>query len=193
MEITRKHKVLFVVLGMAVAAFIADRVMPGGSPAGPSQAQAAPAVDEMSDEVAPEVSSPADDRETQAAEIRTSLARRFDSVAGSHRLEPSTVKDAFCPSVQWVGPTGGKVVADDEVEVDSAEVKAQEFARTHQLKGAIVASGRSIAIIDGNCVSIGQKVDGFELRYVTADTAVLTCQGAAVVLKLNAPAQQKVN
>jgi len=192
MEISKKHIVMFVVLGIAVAVFIADRVMPSGSPAGPSKAQAADA-EVLSDEMSPEASSPADDRETQAAEVRTALARRLDSVARSHRLRPSAVKDAFFPSPQWVGPRGGKVAVDEEPKVDSAEVKAQEFARMHQLKGAIVASDRSIAIIDGNCVSIGQKVDGFELKSVTADTAVLTCQGAEVVLRLNAATPEKAN
>ena len=191
MEIQKKHKVMFAVLGLAVVVFLADRVMPGGSPAGPNEAQAA--IGEPGDEIAPEVFSPADDRETQAAEVRTALAKRLDSVARSHRLEPSAVKDAFFPSPEWVGPRGGKVVVDEEPEVDSAEVKVQEFARMHQLKGAIVASDRSIAIINGDCVSIGQKVDGFELKSVTANTAVLTCEDAEVVLKLNAAAPQKVD
>ena len=192
MKIQKKHKVMFVVLGIAAIVFLADRVMPGGSPAGPSQAQAA-AVDELSDEMAPEAFPPADDRETQAADVRTALARRFDSVVRSHHLKPSAVKDAFFPSPEWVGPRGGKVVVEVEPEVDSAEVKAQAFARMHQLKGAIVASNRSIAIIDGNCVSIGQKVDGFELKSVTANTAVLACEGAEVVLKLNAATPEKAN
>ena len=182
---------MFAVLGVAVVVFLADRIMPSGSPTGPNEAKAAPS--ELSDEIAPEVFSPADDRETQAAEVRTALARRLDSVARSHRLEPSAVKDAFFPSPEWVGPRGGKVVVDEEPKVDSAEVKAQEFARTHLLKGAIVAADRSIAIIDGNCVSLGQKVDGFELKSVTADTAVLTCDDAVVVLKLNAATPEKVN
>lgn len=191
MEITKKHKMMFVALGIAVAVFLADRVMPGGSPSGPNQAQAA--IGEPGDEIASELSSPVDDRETRAAEVRTALAKRFDSVARSHRLKPSAVKDAFFPSPQWVGPRGGKVVVDEGPTVDSAEVKAQEFARMHQLKGAIVASDRSIAIIDGNCVSIGQKVDGFELKSVTADTAVLTCEGVEVVLRLNAATPEKVD
>ena len=192
MQITKKHKVMFVALGIAAAVFLADRVMPGGSPTGPSEAQAVPA-GELNDGGSPELSSPADDRETQAADVRTALARRLDSVARSHNLEPSVVKDAFCPSPGWVGPRGGKVVVDDQPEVNSAEVKAQEFARAHQLKGAIVASDRSIAIIDGNCVSLGQKIDGFELKFVTADTAVLTFEGVAVVLRLNGAPPDNVN
>ena len=194
MEISKKHIVLFVAVGIAAVVFLVDRVMPGGSPTGPSEAQAV-TVDELSDEIAPEVFSPVDDRETRAAEVRTALARRFDSVARSHRLEPSAVKNAFFPSLEWVGPQGDKIVVDEEPEpeVDSAEVKAQEFARMHQLKGAIVAPGRSIAIIDGNCVSIGQKVAGFELKSVTAGTAVLVCEGAEVVLKLNTAMPAKVN
>ena len=131
MEITKKHKMMFVALGIAVAVFLADRVMPGGSPSGPNQAQAA--IGEPGDEIASELSSPVDDRETRAAEVRTALAKRFDSVARSHRLKPSAVKDAFFPSPQWVGPRGGKVVVDEGPTVDSAEVKAQEFARMHRV------------------------------------------------------------
>ncbi|MCP4379487.1 MAG: hypothetical protein GY794_25365 [bacterium] len=183
---------MFVALGIAVAVFVADRAFPGGSPAGPSKVQAASG--ELS--VEPVAEPPVfDDRETQAAEVRTALARRLDTVARSHRLESAVVKDAFFPSPDWVGPqdNGGKVVVDEEPVVDSAEVKAQEFARMHQLKGAIVASGRSIAIIDGNCVSLGGVVDGFELKSVTSDTAVLTCEGATVVLRLNSDDQKKIN
>jgi hypothetical protein len=191
MEISKKHKVMFVVLGIAVVVFLADRVMPGGSPVGPGEIQAADA-EALSDEIAPEAFSPADDREIQAATVRTALARRFDLVARSHHLDPSSVKDAFVPSTEWVGPRGGsnKLVVDEGPEVDSAEAKAREFARVHQLKGAIVASDRSIAIIDGNCVSIGHMVDGFKLKSVTVNTAVLTCEGAEVVLKLNAPSEK---
>jgi len=195
MAIEKKHKVMFVAFGIAVLVFVADRVMTGGSPTGPSQAQADIA-DKLSDGIAPEVSPPpADDRETQAAEVRTALARRLNSVARSHRLDPSSVKDAFCPSPQWVGPREGEVsvAAEPEVKVDSNEVKAREFARTHQLKGAIIASDRSLAIIDGNCVSIGQKIDGFELKSITADTAVLVCEGVEVVLNRNAATPEKTD
>ena len=192
MKISRKHMVMFVALGIAIVVFLANRVMPGGSPTGPDTVQAAPAA-ELDDTILPELPLPVDDRETQAAEVRTALAKRLDSVARSHRLGQSAVKDAFFPSAQWVGPREGKVVVDDEPKVDSAEVKAQEFARMHQLKGAIVAAGRSIAIIDGNCVSVGQKVDGFELKSVTASTAVFVCEGVEVVLNLNAASPDKTN
>lgn len=188
MEISKQRIVIFVVLGIAVVVFLADRVLSGGSPTGPSQTHAS-AVGELGEDIAPEASSPAiNDRETQAAEVRTVLAKRLESVARSHHLDPSRVKDAFFPSPQWVGPRDakGKVVVDKEPEINSAEVKAQEFARTHQLKGAIIASDRSMAIIDGNCVSIGQKIDGFELKSVTANTAVLVCEGVEVVLNHNA-------
>jgi len=180
-----------VALGIAVVVFLVDRIMPSGSPAGPSEAQAT--IGEPGDELVPEAFSPVDDRETQAADLRTALAGRLDSVARSHHLKPSAVKDVFFPSPEWVGPRGGKVVVEVEPEVDSAEVKARAFARMHQLTGAIVASNRSIAIIDGNCMSIGQKVDGFELKSVTANTAVLACEGAEVVLKLNAAPPEKAN
>jgi hypothetical protein len=190
MEITKKQKIMFAVLGLAVTVFVADRVMPGGSPTGPQAVHAAVA-DELSDGVLPDVFEPQSDRETQSAEVRTALAKRLDLVASSHRLDESAVKDAFLPSPQWVGPRGGKVVVEVEPEVNSAELKAREFVRLHQLKGAIVASGRSIAIIDGNCVSVGQQVDGFELKSVTSSTAVLVGQGVSVVLNLNASPTDK--
>lgn len=185
MEIPKKHIGLFVALAIAVAVFIADRASPSGSPTGPQSADAAE-VDAPNDEIKAQESCPIDDRQTRAAAVRTTLADRLNSAARSHHLQPSRVKDAFAPSPEWVGPKEGKVViAEVAPEVDSVEVKIRQFVKAHQLKGAIVASGRSIAIIDGNCISIGQQVDGFELKSVTADTAVLVCDGAEVVLRLD--------
>jgi hypothetical protein len=192
MQISKKHIVMFVALGAAVVVFMADRVMPGGSPTGPDTVEGAVA-DDPNDASQLELLSPVSDRETQVAEVRTALAKRLSMVERSHRLGQSEVKDAFFPSPEWVGPREGKVVVDNAPEIDSVQVKANAFARMHQLKGAIVASGRSIAIIDGNCVSVGQKVDGFELKSVTADSAVLVCQGVSVVLNINAPEPNKTN
>ena len=183
---------MFAVLGVAVAVFISDRISPGGYPTGPDSAQAAVGGD-ASDVLLPDLTPPASDREAQAAEVRTSLARRLGSVSKARRLGSTGVRDAFKPSDEWVGPRQDKVVVAKAPDVDTAAVKAQEFVRKHRLKGAIVASGRSIAIIDGNCVSVGQKVDGFELKSVTSNTAVLACEGVEVVLNLDAPAPEKVN
>jgi hypothetical protein len=192
MQISKKHIVMLAALGVAVIVFVADRVTPGGSPTGPDTVQAAVA-DEPNNNIQPELVSPVSDRETQAAEVRTALAKRLAMVERTHRLGQSSVKDAFFPSPEWVGPREGKVVVDKVPEVDSAVVKANEFARVHVLKGAIVASGRSIAIINGNCVSVGQKIDGFELKSVTANTAVLVCQGVSVTLNLDVVKPGKTN
>ncbi|MDP6543718.1 MAG: hypothetical protein QGH60_06965 [Phycisphaerae bacterium] len=186
MERKKKHIGLFVALGISVAVFAADKIVPSGSPVGPVTAEAAP-TDEVIENVGPAATSLMSNRETQAASVRTTLAERLDKVAVSHSLQQVVVKDAFYPSRDWIGPdkTEDKAVVEQAPKIDSAILKAREFARVHHLRGAIVAAGRSIAIIDGNCVSVGQKVDGFELKSVTANTAVLVCQDVEVVLNLS--------
>jgi len=191
MERKKKHIGLFVALGIAVAVFVADKVFSGGSPVGPEIADAAP-TNESIETTGPAVGAVASDRETQAAEVRTSLAARLDKIHDKHRLDRVVVRDAFFPSAKWIAPVKSKAeVVEVKPEVDSVTLKARRFAQVHQLKGAIVAAGRSIAIIDGNCVSVGQRVDGFELKSVTASTAVLSCQGVEVVLNINAVSDDK--
>ncbi len=185
MERKKKHLGLFVALGIAVAVFAADKMMSGGSPVGPETADAAP-TNESIDAAETQGGPAASDRETQAAEVRTALATRLDKAYASHRLDRVVVRDAFFPSAEWIAPVKEtkKTVA-AEPQIDSAMLRAREFARIHKLKGAIVAAGRSIAIIDGNCVSVGQKVDGFELKSVTANSAILVCQDVEVVLNIS--------
>ena len=181
-----KQKVMYAVLGLAVVVFVADRIMPGGSPVGPQDAQATLLV-EQGDAGKTESSADVRGSHTQAAEARTALARRLDSVARSHRLDNKPVKNAFLPSPQWVGPRQKKISVVTRSQTDLALLKARkvsEFVRAHRLQGVIVAAGRSMAIIDGNCISIGQKLSGFELKSVTSSSAVLSCQDISVVLNL---------
>jgi len=187
MERKKQNIGLLVALGVAIAVFAVDRIMPGGSPVGPVTAEGAPTNEAGIAAMEPEAPSVTDDRQTQAAEVRTSLAGRLDKVARSHDLQSVVVRDAFYPSPEWVQPVGSKEqIAEANSEIHSATLKARKFAGVHKLKGVIVASGRSLAIIDGNCVYVGQKIDGFELKTVTANSAVLVCQGVEVVLNLNA-------
>ncbi|MDP6047705.1 MAG: hypothetical protein QGH94_15280 [Phycisphaerae bacterium] len=171
-------------LGIAVAVFIGDKIMPSGSPVGPVTAEAALTneADELAD---PQLESPVDDHETRAAAVRSNLAGRLGEVSRRHGLAQVVVKDAFFPSPEWIAPVKDKDVVEVKPEVDTATLKAREFVRVHKLKGAIVAAGRSIAIIDGNCVSVGQKVDGFELKSVTENIAILVCEGIEVKLDLS--------
>ncbi len=192
MERKKKHLGLFVALGIAVAVFAADKMMSGDSPVGPDIADAAP-TNESIDIAEPQAGPVVSDRETQAAEVRTALATRLDKAYATHRLDRVVVRDAFFPSSEWIAPLKEKKTVRAEPQINSAMLRAREFTRIHKLKGAIVAAGRSIAIIDGNCVSVGQKVDGFELKSVTANSAVLVCQNVEVVLNLSVASTDKSN
>ncbi|MBT3201552.1 MAG: hypothetical protein HN350_16745 [Phycisphaerales bacterium] len=188
-----KQKIMYAALGLAVLVFVADRIIPGGSPVGPQDVQASMTVED-GDADKTDSSANVPSGHTQVAEARTALAMRLDSVARSHHLADKPIKNAFLPSAQWVGPRVEKAPEASEPQTDFAELKARkarEFVGAHRLQGVIVAAGRSMAIIDGNCISIGQKLGGFELKSVTSSSAVLSYQDVSVVLNLTSGSTEK--
>jgi len=170
-------------LCLAIAVFVADRIFPGGTPAGPDEVQASVVPDSSAPAPAAEASYEPDS-EIRAAEMRSMLARRLDTVARARRLAVNDVKDAFCPSPSWVGSRDRKPVIEDEPQVNSPEARAQKFVEEHKLQAVAVSSGQGLAIIDGKCLQLGQKIDDFELISITDNTAVLSCEGTKVTLKI---------
>jgi len=183
MELSKKQKLWLGALGLAIAVFVADRIFPGGTPAGPDEVEAT-VTSESPEMIQVDEANSQPDEEIRAAEVRSVLAKRLDTVARTQRLSTAKVKDAFCPSSSWVGSQRTKTVVDQEPQVKSLEARAQEFAEAHQLQAVAVSSGRSLAIIDGRCLQIGQQIDGFALVSITDNAATLSCEGVKVTLKI---------
>jgi len=174
MVLTKRNKILAVLIGAAVAAFVVDRFVLGYASAGPEQACAAAI---PSAETAGGAPDEAGLRAPPQSPI--TLADRLAGVAGARGLDGMKVPDAFCPPRSWFGP--------DPVRPSAAAKgdSGRDFLGSHRLTATIVgAGGGGMAIIDGQCVVVGKTVDGFRLVSVTRRQAVLEADGAQVTLRL---------
>jgi hypothetical protein len=179
MVLPKRKTALVVLLGAALAALLVDRFVLGWLPAGPGKAAAsAPVQVKGAGDLAESVIAEGSVDEILSSP-RFALANRLDELAQIHDWEAQDVRDAFCPSQAWFanGFLGAK-------PANSAEVRAREFAEKHKLTAtAVSAHGRS-AIINGQCIAIGQSLAGFRLVAVERNWADLTAEGVSVRLQL---------
>lgn len=188
MVLTRRRKALAVVLGIAAAVFFADRVM-GWIPLGPEQAAASASLGISLDEEYGEQM-----RETAAManfppSPRT-LADRLDDLAGSEGLDGMSVGDAFCPAPSWVGQPKEAAPTPDAVEAAAraaaeaaAQARVRQF-RQHKLTATAIGSDGGMAIIDGQCITVGRAMDGLRLVSVGRGSATFAGEGIEVTLRL---------
>lgn len=195
MKLTKTHKVYAAVLGLAVAAFAADRFVLSPAPEQAADAAAdyrpaaAPAAAARSHAAARPTTIPttAPAVAVAAEESSTSgLAARMQAVAGAKQLAAAPVADAFKPDNSWVP----EVVVAKPVEAakptgPSAEtLAAKEFAQGHQLTGVMNTRGGGVAVINGKMLRPGQTIDGFRLVSVKARSAQLRRGKASVELRI---------
>jgi hypothetical protein len=180
MKLSKQHRVYMAVLGLAGAAWVADRVLFSG---GPQQA-AAGAV-------------PAAELATAAAEPVTAAAAGpggGSSVTLGQRLEqlrvsrtaPIAVGDAFEVPSEWRPKVAA---ARAEAEAPAApKFDTVKFAREHRLTRVLVGTNLNAAVVDGgSLLRPGQELDGMVLREVTAESAVFEWDGAVVELRMERP------
>jgi len=168
------------VLALALSAFVADRAFLESGLSGPREAVASP--DVTADASGPALAGAGDDLQASRALAVSALAGRLDAIAKAHRLQPEEVKDAFHPSSAWVVVTKAVSPGPPPRPVEARPVA---FARTHRLGAVVVSGSGGSVIIDGQCVNIGQSVDGFRLVSVGKGWAVLVSDdGDRVTLRL---------
>lgn len=176
MTLTRRRKALAVVLGLATAVFLADRVM-GLIPLGPQQAEASVLLgvsldaeygDQMR-EVAAMANLPPAPR---------TLADRLDDLAGSEGLDGASVADAFCPASSWIGQPAATSIAPR-----ATQIRLRRF-REHKLTATAVGSDGGMAIVDGQCITVGRQMDGMRLVAVDRGSATFAGDGVKVTLRL---------
>jgi len=158
MTLTRRRKALAVVLGLATAVFLADRVM-GLIPLGPQQAEASVLVgisldaeygDQMREMAAMANLPPAP---------RT-LVDRLNDLAGSEGLDGASV-----------------------ITPRAAQIRIRRF-REHKLTATVVGPDGGMAIVDGQCITVGRQVDGMRLVSVDRGSATFADDGIKVTLTL---------
>ena len=165
------------VLGLATAVFIADRVM-GLIPLGPQQANASVLLgvsldgqygDQMREVAAMATLPPAPQ----------TLADRLNDLADSEDLDGTSVADAFCPAPSWAGLPAAK-----SITPRATQIRIRRF-REHKLTATAVGSNGGMAIVDGQCITVGRQMDG--MRLVSVDAGSLTIAGDGIEVTLNLP------
>jgi hypothetical protein len=155
MKLTKKQKGYVAVLVVALAAFLADRLL------FPPAAADADVLENPSDLLIKPVggvakAAPAPQRNPYRVDL---LAERLTVAASEHRLELSNVRDAFVPSAAWV--SGPKVIMHD-----NAAESAAAFRDKYKLTAILVGSNGATAIINGRSVKVGQRLGGFTLKSI---------------------------
>ena len=178
---TRRRKALAAVLGIAMAVFMADRVM-GWFP-GPEQAAASvPLGVSLGQEFSEEMRATA--ALTNIPPAPRTLAARLHELAGADGLDAASVTDAFCPSEAWIAKPRPKEPTAATAQPDLAGLRVRQFAERHKLTATAVGPDGGMAIIDGQCLVVGHQMDGLKLVAVDRSSATLEADGIKVKLSL---------
>jgi hypothetical protein len=174
MKITRK-RIAMAVLVVAVGALIAERTLTDTPALGPEQASAAEAPRQFT---MPDLSKlplvpPTDGPIAE----RSTLADRLQVCAESHGLAGQPVGDAFRPKEVW-----GPRLSPDSGTSGSRPGAA---AGAHRLTATFVSGSGGMAIVNGQCIHVGQSLGGMKLTSVSRDSATLSDDdGDVITLRL---------
>lgn len=159
-----RHKLLIGLLVAAVGAWVMDRR------AGSTPASAFPASTLTGAPLTPNKTLAALQTAASAASNWAGLSKRLNQL--SPTVEPSRVPDVFARDWQ----------ARHQV---SPYLLTQQFQAKHQLSAVFLGKGAGDSVIvDGQTLSVGQSIDGFQLTRIDPRSAMFSTTGGFVVLQL---------
>ena len=175
MNLSKRHKIGGVAIGIALIGLVVDRFVLSRDPA--DDAAAAPAVAE--DLLIRKDSAPPTGASAATSEESGSLTNLLHGIYVYKRLNFNAVPDAFAVPPAWTSaPADLKPVA---VVPDWHK----KFVSSHRLTGVFVAGRRSQAMLDGKAVLIGQTINGFKLIAVSRTSATFVREGTTALLALD--------
>ncbi len=166
MMLTKQQKAFATVAVLAALALAADRLFfaPGMVTADTSEF----AIDASGDEGSK--SNAAKQSAAVPARISTVIAQRLDQIAQLESFDLSHVSDAFWPG-WYVAPEPEQLPAMEEA-VPVGPSPAEQFQQQHRLT-AVMGTGQSgYAVVDGQMLRLGQKIDGFTLTAISERSAI---------------------
>ena len=170
-----------VVLGLAATVFLADRM--GWLPLGPDQASASvPLGVSLGQDFDEQMRATA--ALTNIPPAPKTLADRLHKLASAGGVDSASVTDAFCPSEAWVARPRTQEPAVVKAQPDLAGLRARQFAERHKLTATAIGTDGGMAIIDGQCLTVGRQIDGLKLTAVDRSSATFESDGVAVKLSL---------
>ncbi len=183
MKTSRERNILIAVLSVAGLGLGIDRFVIGSEVTGPSQSSAS-VIGELDAESAGWLAVPDTEsiKSTGADEAPgVSFAERLRLIADSSAgTDPGQSRDAFAPGPGWE-------VTDIEVggvPDNQARQIAEDFRSKHLLEAVLVSGDKRYAVIGGQTLFIGQKLDGYRLQAVLERSAVFEGRGIRVELRI---------
>lgn len=173
----RKRWIYIGVLGIVVVAFIMDRLFLGTpqaaeaklAPPDPKPGQPAPAVPKNQQEPPPVVD---------------------PSLAWLERLgESRSTRDVFAPSPEWLIKQQEKIEAAAAAEQEKGPKPGspEAFQAAHKLQATTVMGNGGLAVVDDQCLKVGDTLDGFRLVHVRAGAVEFRRGADHVTLSLPMP------
>lgn len=178
MRDTRRKHIALVVLGVALAAFAADRWLSGDEQSQGAVAQANAASPTKTPLSATLTLDKAPKMPTRPESL---LACRLEELTHGQGGEG---RDIFRPSVQWIAPkpTPAAKAEADVVEADPVSV----FQSRHKLSAVLVNGGGGAAVISNTLMRVGQSLDGFRLNEIRRNAVTFTApDGRTIVLSID--------
>src|SRR5262249_39681143 len=153
-------KVYFGLLALGLVALLLDRCV-----FTPASAEASDQASDLLITKAPPTSkeSPAPvQKPSSTAPAGNPVGLKLSALSESMHLPQASVKDAFCPSQEWVNAATPPPPPSPAKPVTPAPVLPR-FDQTHTLSGVMLSESSGAAMVDGKLVRIGQSIDGFKL------------------------------
>jgi hypothetical protein len=107
------------------------------------------------------------------------LADRLEALAGEQPIDTIDMRDAFALSDVW----HSELTVEEAPEI--GPTPGERFVSGHRLTSVLLGGKRSLAVVDGRAVRLGQALEGFTLVEVTAETAVFASDEERVELRIN--------
>jgi len=178
MVLSKRQKILVVSLAVSLLALVYDRLQLGSNPIRPSPAAGSVIPDAPVAE--PGAALPTAAGANSSKTPKSTLTDRLEDLAKARRLDGMDVRDAFRPPEGWMP----RIAVQHPTPPASEADKARRFAEEHPLKAILVGPGGSRAIVDDQCLRIGQELGGFELVSINNRSVVLVSNGVRVTLRL---------
>lgn len=163
MEVTKKQQALLTALGLGLLVLAGERLTSGPESALAGTAPAPAASDESAD---------VDDPAPQVENGVSAFSERLRTLATERGLDPARTPDVFDTGLAPAHESGA-------AQPDPGVM----FLSEHSLTSVIVGD-RPAAVVDGDMIRVGDRVDGFTLVRVGSRSAHFVMGSTAVSLKL---------
>ena len=196
-KLTKSQRVYLALLIVAIVAFTVDTLFLRGE--GRVQQASAEALTPAIEPLSPPPVEPI--LTVEAAPI--GAGDFVEALKACESVDIAEVREAFVPSEEWLkalapppppppdsgGPdvavVPGEPTPPDAQEEALAILRARQFAKTHNLMSIIRTSDGGTALVDGQVVQVGRKLDGFTLVELTERGAVFEADGKQIELRLS--------